>query len=157
MSPIRLTLAWLVLVISGCTTLALAPAQDLSDTIGASELTVVQRFGVPTRSYVVGDRKFLSYLRSRIDVEPGVGPWPIYAGGSGWVAIEPYIQQFNCDTTFELASDKVIGFTLRGNACERPFGPGASAPVVAGAPAAAPPAATPTTSAPAAAPSPQAH
>ena len=113
------------LAIGGCTTLALAPSQDLDALVGASELAVVQRFGVPTQTYTVGDHKFLSYQRSRLDLEPGVGPWPFWGGTGywGWGATEPYVSQFDCDTTFELGDGKVVGFVLRGNACQHPFGP----------------------------------
>jgi hypothetical protein len=131
------------LAVGGCTTLALAPPQDLNALIGANELTVVQRFGVPTQAYSVGDHKFLSYQRSKLDIEPGVGPWPIWGGtwNWGWGVTEPYLTQFDCDTTFELADGKVLAFTLRGNACQRPFGPapdGVSLPKSASAAAVTP-------------------
>jgi hypothetical protein len=104
--------------ITGCTTLAVAPVKDLDALVGQSELALVQRLGVPTQTYAVGDRKFLSYQRRQIAVEPSTGRWWWWGWGAG---APPFVAQFDCDTTFEVTGAMVRSYTLRGNDCLPPF------------------------------------
>lgn len=98
----------------------------LNALVGKSETDLIRAYGVPNRTFATGGHTFLAYDRSRIETIPGTpgfgGPWGPYwggwgYGGWGWGGIPPEIVQRQCETTFELANDVVLRWSLRGNAC----------------------------------------
>jgi len=96
--------------------------------IGRSEAELVATLGVPARTYDAEGRRFLQYEDRRL-VSYG-GGYP-YGGlgfgfgrrgfgtglGFGFGAGYPLVETRGCDTTFELRSGRVVGFSARGNAC----------------------------------------
>jgi hypothetical protein len=109
----------LALVAAGCVDVAAERRAHLQALIGQNELAVVQTLGVPSSSYSVGDRKFLAYDRSRLEALPGFGGFGPWGGWyDGWYgSIPPELVQYDCSTTLELAADRVVSFTERGNGC----------------------------------------
>jgi hypothetical protein len=106
--------------VAGCADYGLQQRQaELNRLVGHGETEVVQRFGVPTRTYETGGLKFLAYSQSRIVYDPGIvspffgyGYFGPYAGG-----FPPTVYQRDCETTFQLRAGLVQAVTLRGNAC----------------------------------------
>ena len=108
--------------------LALLPAcavrptrqQLLAPLVGVSETELVQRMGVPNRSFESGGIKFLAYDERRFDVLPRVGPFP---GWGPWpygyysYGLPPEVLERSCETTFEIVGGRVRSFSLRGNDC----------------------------------------
>ncbi len=93
----------------------------LAQLVGQPETELVRQFGVPSRTYETGGRKFIAYTEQRVDVVPVGG---FYGGGFGfWGAsygfagIAPQVFQRACETTFEVAEGRVLAWSLRGNAC----------------------------------------
>jgi hypothetical protein len=111
-------IVWIVLagLVASCTNQLAARQAYLNQFVGQPESAVVQAMGVPTRSFVTGGVTYLAYDEHRVDflpAPPTFAPW--YYGGYG--AFPPQVVQFNCETTFEVADNKIRAFTLRGNAC----------------------------------------
>lgn len=107
-----------VLVVASCADPAAVARHEaaMNAYVGQSELDLVHKLGVPSRSYDVDGRRFLAYSRRSIDVWPGMsfggfGPFG-YGGG-----VPPQVVQWACDTTFELVGGRVIGWQQRGNNC----------------------------------------
>lgn len=100
-------------LLAACTDTRAARMEAMNQFVGQPEQTLVQRLGVPTRSYDADGTKFLAYDEQRTDVippPPSFGPW--------WFNPMPaqVIQRW-CETTFQVADGVVRSFTLRGNAC----------------------------------------
>lgn len=92
--------------------------------VGDSETDIVRIFGVPTRTYEAGGHRFLAYDEGSVDIVPPLYPWRPWGwgwgGGFGWGYggdFPAQVVQRVCETTFEVAGGRVIGFNLRGNAC----------------------------------------
>lgn len=121
--PVLLT----ALAVSGCANYGLQQRQaELAPLIGHTEQDLVQRMGVPTRTYETGGTKYLAYNESRTEFEPGFGPYyaggfygrGLYGGFGGYYGgFPPEVIQRNCETTFEVAGGAVRSFALRGNSC----------------------------------------
>jgi hypothetical protein len=114
----RAGLLLLLALVSGC---AIGPSRQqlLAPFIGVSETELVQRMGVPNRTIESGGIRFLAYDERRIDVIPGVGPFP---GWGPWYygyygGLPPEVIVRSCETTFEIAGGRVRSFSLRGNDC----------------------------------------
>ncbi len=112
------------LALAGCANGIAQREAELAPLVGQPESAVVQRLGVPTRTYETGGEKFLAYNQSRLDYEPGFGPYyggfygrGFYGGGFYGGGFPPEIIQRDCETTFELANGAVKSFALRGNSC----------------------------------------
>jgi hypothetical protein len=112
-------------LLSGCVGNGIAQRQaELATYVGTPEADLVRAFGVPARSFEVGGRRFLAYTERRLDVLPGgygygglgYGYGPGRFGYYG-AAYPTEVTERTCETTFELDAGKVIGSTLRGNAC----------------------------------------
>ena len=92
----------------------------LNAMVGKSEADLVRAYGVPVRSVETGGSKFVAYSQHRIESFPD-GPYWGYGwrGGWGWGGGfgYPEIEQFDCETTFELHDNAVKSWSLRGNAC----------------------------------------
>jgi hypothetical protein len=113
--------AGLLLLLACTAACAIGPSRQqlLAPLIGVSETELVQRMGVPTRSFETGGIRFLAYDERHVDVIPGVGPFPgwgpwYYGYGGG---LPPEVVVRSCETTFEIAGGRVRSFSLRGNDC----------------------------------------
>jgi hypothetical protein len=91
----------------------------LNAMIGRNEVELVQQSGVPTRTYMADGRKFLAYEARYVDIIPGTPAFGGWRRGWGWYGggFPPEVITRVCDTTFELAGEKVVSWTQRGNAC----------------------------------------
>jgi hypothetical protein len=106
-------------LLSGCASHAIERRQAaLAPMVGQTEADLVRQLGVPTRVFETGGQRFLSYDEQQVSVTPGFpgyygpwGPWGPYSG------MPPTIMQWACETTFDIASNRVQSFTVRGNGC----------------------------------------
>ncbi len=118
----RLVLAGLpvLLLATGCDPYALRRRQAADAAlVGLSEAELVRALGVPARTFAAENRRFLAYDEVRTDFLGDDYPWRPPGFGWGWdlAARQTQVVQWVCETTFEVADQRVIGFTLRGNAC----------------------------------------
>lgn len=109
---------------------------ELARHIGEPETDLVRDMGVPTRSYQSGGHRFLAYYKGEQQIDsfnggfggPGGGGFGYggygggfgYGGWGGWGFggfSQGTIYPYGCDTTFEVADSRVIGFKRHGNAC----------------------------------------
>lgn len=116
-----------VLAIAGCATGPSLQSQ-MAAYIGASGETLVRNLGVPDKQITLNGVQYLAYVREQTTV---MAPPPIFIGGFGGYGgfYPPYgggfysaglpatVTVWRCDITFMLRADKVVNFTLRGNAC----------------------------------------
>lgn len=104
--------------------------KKLNAMIGQPEIEVIRQFGVPARKYEVDGHKFLAYIETNTDYTTypaggwgwGGGPWGGYYGGGPWNygglnGFNGYYSTVSCQTTFELANNKVISWNQRGDGC----------------------------------------
>jgi hypothetical protein len=102
--------------------------------VGESETDLVREMGVPTRHYDSAGHHFLAYISGHQEIDApygpgfgygGYGPWggwgwggygPGFGYGPGW-AFPSRIDSYSCETTFEVAAGRVVGFMRHGNAC----------------------------------------
>ncbi len=125
-----LALASLALL-AGCAYPSPQHVAALNAMVGKPEVDVVRTYGVPIRSVETGGVKFIAYSQHRIESFPD-GPYGWGGGwGGGWAGGGwggrgwgwgggfgyPDIEQFDCETTFELHAGAVKSWSLRGNAC----------------------------------------
>lgn len=107
-----------LLLLGACDPYALQRREAaLSAYVGMSESDLVRGFGVPTRTFETGGRRFLAYDQGSVNIVPGPYPWHPWWGWGYGGAFPPQVVQTFCETTFEVANGKVVGFSLRGNAC----------------------------------------
>ncbi len=94
--------------------------------IGASAETLVQNMGVPDKQISLNGVQYMAYVHQQVTVMPS--PVLIPYGGYGGPFFGPYggfygapfppsVTVWRCEITFLLHADKVVSFTLRGNAC----------------------------------------
>jgi len=110
-----------LLLVAGCAYPGAQHAAALNALVGKTEADLVRTYGVPVRSVETGGSKFVEYSTHRIESFPEGPFW----GGYGWAGRwggwggfgYPDIEQFDCNTTFELKDGVVKSWTLRGNAC----------------------------------------
>ena len=119
-------------IVIGLALLALAGCGDpgreelearLGEMVGRSEVELVRRMGVPARVVEAGGRRFLVW--SQAWWEPGYMPGTAAMGFAGFGPRGPFGYGYagpvaverNCEATFEVAGNRVEGFTLRGNWC----------------------------------------
>ncbi len=94
---------------------------------GASGETLVQNLGVPDKQLTLNNFQYLAYVRQQVSVTPTApifvpsGPFGPYGGfyGAGFYGggFAPSVTVWRCEITFTLQHDKVLGVSLRGNAC----------------------------------------
>ena len=98
----------------------------------------MRNFGVPTRTYAADGHTFLAYVENESSYFPGsfgpgyggfgyggfgggFGGFGGYGGGFGGFGygggFPPTYYSSSCQTTFEVASDKVTSWTMRGDGC----------------------------------------
>ena len=113
-------LFFLILLLAGCVNQLAQRKALMNQFVGRPEPELVQRLGVPTRSYETAGVKYLAYDESRVDIVPslppyGPGPWWDYGGYGG--GFPPQVVNLVCETTFAVAGGVVQSYSLRGNAC----------------------------------------
>ena len=112
------------LILAGCLALAACATgpdrrQVLASLVGQPETEAVRQFGVPTRTYETGGRKFIAYDERTTDLLPS-GPFLGgfgYFGYGGFGGFPPQLIERGCETTLEVAGGKVVSWALRCNAC----------------------------------------
>jgi hypothetical protein len=113
-------LLFLAVLATGCTN-GLAKRQAfLSQFVGHPDSELVQRLGVPNRTYETDGVKYLAYDERKLDIVPGppsYGPGPWWAYGSYGGTFPPQVITLTCETTFAVSGGVVKSYTLRGNAC----------------------------------------
>jgi hypothetical protein len=114
----------LLVALAACDPYALKRREALDQSfVGAGEADLVRLLGVPSRTIVVGDHRFLAYDEQRTEIQPPLYPWQPWGWGygpgfgPGFGGLPSQVIHYTCETTFEVADGRVIGFTLRGNAC----------------------------------------
>jgi hypothetical protein len=87
--------------------------------IGRGEADLVANFGVPVRTYLVEDRKFLQFEERRTQLVPGPDPffYRPYGRFGPLAAPSPAAILVGCDVTFALRRGVVESFSFRGDAC----------------------------------------
>jgi hypothetical protein len=102
--------------------------EQLGKLVGLTEPQLIRQVGVPTRSYMLDNSKFLEYDRTRLIYsygEPLGGPLGTYQPNAGLEApysgVNPFYQPepavHVCDVLFEIADGRVQSFRQRGNSC----------------------------------------
>jgi hypothetical protein len=109
-------------LLAGCAYPSPQHVAALNAFVGKTETDLVRAYGVPVRSVETGGSKFVEYSQHRIESFPDGPYWGAYGWHGGWGGGwggwgYPNIQQFDCNTTFELKDGLVKAWTLRGNAC----------------------------------------
>ncbi|MBS1024484.1 hypothetical protein JK222_06000 [Gluconobacter cerinus] len=97
-----------LLALSACEVPTLQQRKVLDSMVGKSEVDVIRQFGVPTKDYQAEGHSFLAYIDNQTQ----------YSGGGGWGGGFPATYyNTSCQTTFELVSGHVVGWTMRGDGC----------------------------------------
>jgi hypothetical protein len=84
---------------------------------GVSEIELVRELGAPDRSYAVGDHKFLTYTRNRVQVLKGMQSTQLLDAPPLMTGAPSRIVRKYCITTFEVAEGKVLDWKAQGNDC----------------------------------------
>jgi hypothetical protein len=95
----------------------------LGSWVGASEDSLIAKWGPPDSSYQSGETKYLTYARSNSAYIPGTAPTyqttcslgicnTIAVGGSPGFTVNS-----NCKTTFTLSGGKITNWRYQGNDC----------------------------------------
>ena len=110
----------LAIPLVGCGNGLAARQAYLNQFIGHPDSELVQRLGVPMRTYETKGVRYLAYNESRVQLIPslppyGSGPWWNRADGGG---APTQVVNLVCETTFAVADGNVKSYTLRGNACD---------------------------------------
>ena len=120
----RLIIFISALILEGCTfPTELGYRQRLSPFIGSPQEDLIAYWGVPHRSYDVGEKRFLTYENRRNVSWPGTQPhytttyignmaYTNAVGGSG-----PFNIEHECETTFLVVKGVITSFTFKGNDC----------------------------------------
>ena len=107
-------------LLSGCGNPLAQREAFLDQFVGHPDKELVQKMGVPNRTYETGGVKYLAYVESKVALMPslpnyGTGPW--WANGWNGTALPPQAVELRCETTFTVADGIVKSYTLHGNAC----------------------------------------
>lgn len=115
-----------LLALAGCVTGPSLQSRMAAYT-GSSGEALVQSLGVPDKQISLNGVQYLAYVREQTTV---MTPPPLFLGGFGYGGFyRPYgggffaaglpatVTVWRCEITFILHADKVVSFTLRGNAC----------------------------------------
>lgn len=121
-----------MLSLAACQVPSPAQRRHLDSMIGRTPVDLIRNFGVPTRTYTTDGRTFLAYVDNESSYFPGsYGPGYGFGGfgwgggfGGGYGGFDGGYGGFGggyssttCQTTFEIAGDKVAAWTLRGDGC----------------------------------------
>ena len=108
-----------LMLLTACDPYALQRRQAaLAGYVGHSEAELVRSMGVPTRTAEAGGHRFLAYDQGSTEIVPPLEPWRPWGLGWGYGGGFPaQVVQHSCETTFEVVSGRVVGFSLRGDTC----------------------------------------
>ena len=124
-----------ILILAACQVPTPAQRRQLDSMIGRNQVELVRNFGVPTRTYTADGHTFLAYVENESSYSPGSlgfgyggfgyggfgGGYGGFGGGFGGFGygggFPPTYYSSSCQTTFEVASDKVTSWTMRGDGC----------------------------------------
>jgi hypothetical protein len=96
----------------------------LNGFVGAPEASLIEAWGPPDSVYNLAEKKYLTYNRSKTEVNPGSPPTyntncffgicttGTFGGTGGWVS------QLNCKTVFTLIGGKVSAWKHDGDDCK---------------------------------------
>ncbi len=108
----------LSVVVGACANQLTERQAFLNQFVGHPDFQLVQKLGVPARTYQTGGVKYLTYTESRLEFVP---PLPPYGGPRWWVGAygepPPQVVNLECETTFAVAAGVVKSYTLHGNGC----------------------------------------
>jgi hypothetical protein len=88
---------------------------ELAPLVGRPVADLIQRLGVPNRTFQAGGVDYLAYEERHIEIVPDLWGGPFWYGG--WNTLPPQVVQWQCETTFAVSGGVVRSFTLHGNAC----------------------------------------
>ncbi|MGH7210707.1 MAG: hypothetical protein ACREF1_04515, partial [Acetobacteraceae bacterium] len=80
----RRILLILALLLGGCVNQLAQRQAFLAQFVGKPDSLLVQRLGVPTRSFTTDGVQYLAYNESRVDIVPGLPPYGWGAPYWGW-------------------------------------------------------------------------
>ncbi len=111
---------WVVaglVLLAGCET-GVSRQVVLQSLVGRPEADAMRTLGAPDRTFQANGRTFLAYDEERLSyapVPPVYSPLGPFGYGYFGPATVPMVRA--CATTLEVASGRVVSWTLRGNAC----------------------------------------
>ena len=116
----------LSLFISGCIPTSKGYEQRLNTWMGMSEGQLIRSWGVPKQVFNNSGKKYFVYNSSRNVYLPGSSPTyttrvignTAYTDSYGGSA--PRNLNYSCETTFEIANQKVVSWRYNGNDCTAP-------------------------------------
>lgn len=112
---VALLLSWMALL-SACASNA-DRAAYLNSLVGRSETEAVRQLGVPDRTFATGNRTFLAYDARRSATFFAGSVVPGFYGSGYYPGWPDEIVTRNCETTLEVADNRVVTWSLRGLAC----------------------------------------
>ena len=117
-------LAGVLLLLSGCQ----IPTEQgfevlMKQYVGMSEEAAIDKLGVPTKSYLVGSAKYISFTKGGTSYSPGVAPTlqsnvignTVYTTRVGGIA--PSVSSYECTVEFKVSGGKIVAWRYEGNAC----------------------------------------
>ena len=117
MTKARPPLALILLaVLCACSTAA-DRAAYLNALVGHSEADAVRQLGVPSRTFEAGGRRFLAYDARQSATFYGIAVVGGYYGSGWYPGFPDEVVTRQCETTLEVANDRVVTWSLRGPAC----------------------------------------
>jgi len=119
---VRLLAPLLAVIIAGCATTSNYNIV-LDAFVGATEVELVQSWGVPTQTYESNGHRFLLYSDQRSLYIPGTSPTYTtqFIGNTAYTNVvggtpASYVT-LTCATTFEIVSGRVVSWSWEGNDC----------------------------------------
>jgi hypothetical protein len=97
--------------------------QRLQPFVGRSEVDLVRAFGVPTATFETGGVRFLQYESARTVTFPGSPPRLVTYERRGRIIRDwdpgtpPTFDVRTCRTTWQVAGNRVTGFSFEGSDC----------------------------------------
>jgi hypothetical protein len=86
--------------------------------VGRPESEAIRVLGVPNRSVQANGHTFLAFDERRFTYAPALAPWGPYGlFGYGYYDAPAIPVEWRCETTLEVADGRVVGWSLRGDAC----------------------------------------
>jgi hypothetical protein len=88
---------------------------QLQSLVGLSEVDAIRALGVPNRTVVADDHKYLQWDQKSHTIYPGAS---IYAWGPPWYGgVPPTIVDQTCQTMLDIQNGRVLSWVMRGNGC----------------------------------------
>jgi hypothetical protein len=112
----------LIILLTGCATEA-GFKEKMDTWVGRPVGDLIMAWGAPNQTYESGGTKYLTYVHSTEVEMPGTSPsynsyvignnvYTDAVGGS-----PPYTIHAECDVTFQIVDEKIVGYSSRGNNC----------------------------------------